>query len=273
MLQGFICPDGEHIDCEQCLTQCRMGKRCLTKPTIVAIVMGVRPWDGIPHVTSLMNGLLEEFLKIKHPYYVVPESRAFALLGSAHHVLLEKSVFHSELVTEPLLRCSFMQGTPDLYDSKECILYDYKTWGSYRMVKILGLKKQPNKTFAATEEPDLREITLQMNAYRYMLNLKNIPVKEMYAQVIVRDGGLQVATQRGVTNRTYVIDVPIISDEEVVDFFQPRAEQLVAAVNNPDNFSIPVCSQEERWYGNKCKGYCDVENVCQAKYLWEGEQK
>jgi predicted RNA-binding Zn-ribbon protein involved in translation (DUF1610 family) len=31
---GFICPDGKTTTHKECLEKCRMGRRCLSKPTL-----------------------------------------------------------------------------------------------------------------------------------------------------------------------------------------------------------------------------------------------
>ena len=85
---GFKCPDGVAIKAEACLKQCRMGRRCVSRSTLQVSVD--RKWDGVPHVTQLLNGTMMEYLKIKHDYYIDPQDRAFALLGSTHHKLLEE---------------------------------------------------------------------------------------------------------------------------------------------------------------------------------------
>ena len=74
----FICPDGEEVSIPDCLSSCRMGQRCLTLPTLRKIAGSERPYNGKPSITMLMNGTMLEFLKIKVPYAVKPESRAYA---------------------------------------------------------------------------------------------------------------------------------------------------------------------------------------------------
>lgn len=87
-LAKFRCPDGANIDIPKCLDKCRLGNRCLTRSTL-AVIAQDRPWTGVPHVTQLLNGTMLEYLKISNPYTIDPKSRAFALLGSSHHKLLE----------------------------------------------------------------------------------------------------------------------------------------------------------------------------------------
>ena len=50
----FQCPDGAEIAIGNCLATCRLGRRCLTLPTLIKIASGERPWTGTPSTTMLL---------------------------------------------------------------------------------------------------------------------------------------------------------------------------------------------------------------------------
>ena len=272
MLKYFICPDGSPVTIEGCLKKCYYGKRCLSLPTLTTIALGDRKWDGLPHVTNLMNGTLEEYLKITCDYSINPMGRAYALLGSGHHVLLEAhTMVNRNWISEMHLQCDFMQGTADLimFNDEDATveILDYKTWGSYKVGKVIGMTKQPDKTFAIDKSKiDMEHEILQLNAYRFMLKqlFPEYTCNALTIQATVRDGGVQIARSRGIANPIYMIDIPIITDEEVTDYFLTRAERLHDALKTNEPV---ICSKEECWYGRKCQEYCDVAASCPQKEL------
>ena len=91
-LKYFKCPDGGTIDVDDCLSKCRMDIRCASPPTLLAIVKGDRDraWDGVPHVTELMSGAMESYLKHTQNFTTSPDAHAPLLIGTAHHALLEE---------------------------------------------------------------------------------------------------------------------------------------------------------------------------------------
>jgi hypothetical protein len=268
-LTHYICPDNARIPCGDCIAKCRMRKRCLTRNTLYAIFKGERAWDGTPHVTQLLNGTMHSYLTITQDYAIKPKSRAFALLGSTHHKLLENDQLPGTY-TELHFKCDVFQGTVDLieYEDDTWRLYDNKTWGSYKVAKSIGLVKQgggrggPPATFHRDiSKVDLTEAILQLNAYRYMFE-KHFPgqkVGELAIQCTVRDGGVQVATSRGVDDVMYMIPVPFITNTQLLDYYLPKRNALIAALSN---HKPEPCSTEENWHGRKCGEYCDVNESC-----------
>src|ERR1043165_7936573 len=134
----FICPDGVEIPIQSCYLKCRMEHRCLTQATLRAIGGSgeSHAWDGVPHVTSLMNGQMYEYLRHTVDYAVDPRDSAFALLGTQVHAKLETAAGG---LGEIKRRTSWVQGTTDSVEVEdgEYTLNDYKTWGSYRVARAL----------------------------------------------------------------------------------------------------------------------------------------
>ena len=275
MLAGFICPDGEPVTLPDCMKKCRLGRRCLTKTTLEAIAVGEREWDGTPHVTQLLNGTMMEYLRITNDYYVDPQSRAFALLGSAHHKLLEDDNMREDLqrMSEIYLTNGLVQGTLDLIEQEngEFVLTDYKTWGSYRVKRAKGLVKRGTRgdTWFTIdpEHIDLRDAELQLNMYRVMAEEKyGIKINRMQIQVTSRDGGTRMAKSYGVMQNMELLDVPRLTDSYIKGFIEQRAKALLYYVNT--GIYPPICSPEERWHDLKsgkdrrCERYCEVAKFC-----------
>lgn len=272
----YICPDGEQIPIPDCLQHCRMGKRCLTRPTLLAILLSERPTIGEASVTRLLNGTMLEYLKHKHDYAISPRDRAFALLGSNHHSLLA-SLAGLDAIAEERQQ-GMVAGTPDLLDPDEeqpgsYVLTDYKTYGSYRVAKILGLvgdktwrTGRDGKRYSQTTwriDPLQRDIyseQLQLNCYRILFQNRGYKISRMQLQITVRDGGVAMAKQRGITELIYLVDIPPLSDGWVANFFQDKLQQLQHALNT--NTIPQPCNERESWEGRRCLDYCEVAQFC-----------
>ncbi len=259
-LTQFQCPDGEYIDIEDCLEQCRMGSRCLSLPTL-RVAGRDREWDGIPHVTNLLNGTMLEMLKIHNDYAIDPKSRAFSMLGSTHHKLLEEYADGDSEIGLVYGDPPWIQGTADYLevDGDDIVLWDYKTWGSYRVKRALGIHKSGGKVYTGGK-PDLEHEELQLNMYRIMIEeAQDIHIDRIQLQVTVRDGGIRAAVESGVDQSIYIIPIRRLNDEYVLDWFVNKAIKLLGAVYTKE---ADICTKEERWDDNRCKKYCEVAACC-----------
>ncbi len=288
-LTHFRCPDKVELSTSDCLKACRMEDRCVTYPTLLTILGGQREWSGRPSTTQLLNGVMQEWLKALRDYTVAPKERAYALLGTAHHVLLAvpKGNWFSE---GQLARMdSTVTGIADLLEPDDknpgCyMLTDYKTYGSFKVVRILGLVKEkvPHPTdvykttgswgkagspkmvnvFHADEaKVDMWEEELQLNYYRVLAERVGIKVSRMKMQVTVRDGGLQIAIDRGITEPLYhPIWVRQLPNKVVETYFEIKRQQLLHHITS-ELFPTP-CDSRESWDGRRCQGYCDVWMHC-----------
>ena len=294
MLAWLNCPDGGTTPIPNCLSECRMEQRCLTTPTIKAVTQQ-REWNGIPSTTQCLNGTMYEFLRITKPYGIAPESMAFALLGTQHHSALENAAKELGLLAEIALT----DGDRDIFDLLEpdeeynYVLTDYKTWGSFKVAKALGVvsigkkpdpdggvykrdgnwgaagsPKMVNAFDVVPEAAENTETELQLNRYRIMLKDKGLLVGRMQIQVTVRDGGLQVARGRGVEKLMYLIPVRELDEDDVREFFEEKTATLLAALSAGE--CNQPCNDEENWGGTRCTSYCDVSAYCPMGVLHAG---
>ena len=292
MLKSFKCLDGEQRLVSDCLGKpCPCGdNRCLSLPTLIA-VSRQRTWTGKPSTTQCINGIRHEFLKLTHDFAIDPKSKAFALLGSQHHdrlaivaqrieALAEEQVGDDEDVSGILDLLTLDEHSP----VESYILWDYKTSGSFKIAKALGLvgKKEPNPSGEVykssgkwgkagdvkmitvyTQDPtqiDMRDWELQLNKYRLDIEHIGFPVSRMYIQATIRDGGTFIAENRGLPETIYLIPVRRIADAEVSDYFRIKANALVHAMTTGE--LPPPCSKEECWDSVRCARFCEVWQHC-----------
>lgn len=286
MIKYFECPDKQICEIKDCLEKCRMGFRCLSIPTL-RLIAEQRVWTGKPSTTQLLKGTREAYLEIiSNDLIEDPKDQLFRILGTKGHGILEQYTVNE--LAEIRLQDENTTGAFDLYDPENQTLYDYKTWGSYKVVKALGIemvdvetdevykigaKKGQKKTKKEIRYgvPDMRDTELQINNYRLLLEAAGHPVQQMYVEAIVRDGGTFYANNRGITENGYLIPVKRLPDDEVREFFAAKNNALLQALETKT--IPPICSLEERWEDRKCKDYCTVACHCDHGILVRGEAK
>lgn len=227
-----------------------------------------------------------EYLKATTEFTINPKDRAYALLGTEHHAQLAQ--YSGSWLAEQR-QGTEITGTPDVIEPDpvtpgQHILTDYKTYGSYRVAKCLGIVKEKSKSTTERyvksgrwgkvgdfktittfrEDPkvvDTFDEQLQLNHYRLLLEEAGYPISYMQLQVTVRDGGVQVARERGVLDPIYLIPIPFMEDNYVKDRFRKAKEKLAGYIDG----TIPMmpCNADESWNLRRCAEYCEVASNCQ----------
>jgi hypothetical protein len=257
-LIGFICPDGERVTIDECFTACRLQKelpagRCKALPLLKKVAKS-RIWEGKPSTTQLLIGTREAMLKINQPYFIDPDKKTAAVIGSGVHSLLYK-LTDVETAEETLFN-ELLQGTYDMYDPETQTLYDYKTWGTYKLVKILRGTND--------EKADaLFDVTLQLHQYMFLLKEKypDLPISNLAIQVISRETNLAYAKKHNITVGSPLIILPMLPHDNVKAYFDLKAQMLKTAL---DTLWAPLCSSRETWNGKKCSSYCEVADICKT---------
>ena len=294
---GFICPDKERVLFEECFKGCRLSDtlpcgRCKALPYLRKCSQQ-RGWTGEPSTTQLIRGVRESWLKITRPYYVNPDDRAFALLGTQVHGVLDQ-FGKGDHFSEERLRDEICSGAFDFYDGESQNLFDYKTWGSYKIQRALGItsievpvtdeyghpilkksgknkgepktKKEYTTGDLVTRAFALYETSIQMSDYREKL-LTILPegysVKGMAVQAVSRDGGLMVSVMRGIEEKAPLIPVNGISWRWIKRYMHLKKEMLLDTL---DKDYAPPWRPRETWNGKKCEAYCEVSEAC--KEIW-----
>lgn len=297
MLEWFKCPDGELIQYKECLMKCRgyLAERCLTLPTLTLIAQE-REWTGTASTTQLLNGTMYSFLKLTQPYTIDPDGMAFALLGTKHHDRLADVAKTLNLPSEIPLT----DEDRDIFDLLEpddggWTLTDYKTWGSYRVARVIGVteggnRPDPSGAIYKTSgkwgkagspkmvrwfrtDPNMAdnwETEMQLNRYRIMLEERGLTINKMRIQITVRDGGLAVARSRGIERSTYMVPVKELEDEYVTSYFQAKSVELLNCLSQ--NKVPEPCTNHECWDGRRCDSWCEVWMYCPKGILHHQEE-
>jgi hypothetical protein len=272
----FICPTGKKVEIEQCLKGCPFNERCMSLPTLRAISKQ-RKWTGKPSTTQLINGTRLSYIEIMYDDLEVdPQDCMFMLLGTKVHLSLEELT--GDMLAEEKVEEKEVTGIFDLYDHTEKTLWDYKTSGSYKIAKALGLYEEevpvpgqvfrtgPRKGQPKTEKitrkgtPDCKDWELQLNRYRLMLQDMGFPIEHIKIEAIARDGSTYIAKSRGIKENCIIIPIAILDDKYVREYFKVKSELLLHYLDKKE--LPPPCNGEECWDGNRCKGYCKAWKHC-----------
>lgn len=278
----FICPDGYATPIKYCLEHgCRMAKklpagRCLS-PRTLRFIAEQREWTGIPSTTQLLKGTREAMLEILTDYDISPQDALFRIFGTKSHNLLDKYTDGNELAEERLYD-EISSGQFDFYDPIMQQLIDCKFWGSYKIMKALGLyqvevptgevyktgkkKGQPKtrKEWREGGRKDRLDVAVQLNDYRMKLESIGFPVRQMVIEAVARDGNTYIAKNRGIEQNGFLIPVNRISDPWVRRYMKAKRDALMKALET--HIVPPKCKPREMWNGRKCERYCNVRVIC-----------
>lgn len=286
----FICPDGEKVEIKTCLSVrgCRMGNRCATMPYL-RMCANTRPWKAVTP-SQAGTGPRLTYLKEKCDYSISPDGMAWISVGVGTHDKLSIHRLVRGFVSEEGFSDDLIKGIPDLIEPDEeeigfYVLHDYKTWGSFKLAKALGIaedKENPKldkngnpSTYRSgrrkgeiiyqlsegVKPPDMYDTELQLNRYRIVIETKGYPISRMYVFAIARDGGTYIAKSRGVDTNTRLISVKRLPDKEVLDFYA----KLQADCDHAFKTGMSrICNEFETWGGRRCESddYCPVRYYC-----------
>ena len=272
----FICPDSESIKIEDCIAECRMSARCVSKPTLM-LMSRRRMWKGKVSATQALNGTRYEYLRMMHDYGEKPVDRAFALLGTMHHLQHQKIDIPGTLAEE-WMSDDIGTGMFDYYDAEEKTLWEYKTAGAYKVNRCLGKIRidepvpgefyksgkrkgeQKTKIVWSMGDPDTFDWRMQLSRYSWMLIDAGFPVEKIMVQVTVRDFGAIVARQYGLDRQIYLIPLELFPQDYVVDYYRTKQDALIHALET--NEMPPPCNEHERWGGKRCERFCPIWEHC-----------
>jgi hypothetical protein len=268
---------------------CQMKDRCATLPYL-RLVGYDREWRGVtPSAAGTGPRLL--YLKATTDYVIDPNDRSFAAIGTGTHAKLSLHQYTHDVLSEEELSDGKIKGIADVLEIDEnspkmdlYILNDYKTFGSYKAARVMGiisvdrplldekgkpvlLKSGKNKGKPKTrkvveyrpERKENREVALQLNRYRILFERYNFPVSKINIQINPRDGNTYMAKNRGIDRNLYMEPIPILPDQEILDFY----DKLQAEVDEAFKTGwIRQCNAWESWNGRRCKGYCEIAAAC-----------
>jgi hypothetical protein len=243
----------------------------------------VRKWNGKPSVTQLINGVMLEYLKIKHDYYENPLSMSYRIMGTKAHSGLEAQDDELSILEEQFGEGEDMTGKPDALEVEggKHILIDHKLTGHFKVLKALGIKKfeiptgelyksgakkgQPKMAIIRrkTDDADMFEWELQLNRYRIYFEKAGFKVDEMRIEAFLRDFNFvkNVKIENYEVKPIEFFEVKRLPDSDVIAYFAEKREALLRAIKG-DSWDEP-CSPRERWENDRrCEDYCPVNGFC-----------
>jgi hypothetical protein len=255
------------------------------------------------------NGPRLQGLKATIPYVIVPDDRAFAVLGTTFHGRMAEEGIVYNVLSEETMSDEAAKGTPDLLEKDEhaekgYILTDYKSSGSFKVCKWVGiyvqktnvpilgengepvrLKSGKNKGEIKTKvhreiiedvaRIDKLDLELQVNRYRIFFEKNGFPINTMRAFCVPRDGGTHVAKSRGLLSNTRTVPVARLEDDFVLQYY---AKLSAEKDDFFDKGYARLCDTWENWEGRRCIKFCEVKNECRMMCLahnekWPGDGK
>lgn len=283
MLRWYICPDGENVDIQGCLKSCRMEQRCMSLPSLI-VLSEFRPWKGVS-ASMAGKGNRQIYLEQTTDHARDPRESVFMLYGTRHHALKEDAAKNlNAFIEEDEIHT-------DYFSHKEII--DYKLCGGYAVAKRMNMEeiqdgvyqrsgRRGDKTWTEGE-PKYRTVwtgewdikpddpwALQQNRYRMEWEKRGYEVERMTIEATIRDGGLQ-QSRKGVDSKVYMIPMPLIEDEAVSEYYDIKGAVVEHALDTKT--SPGLCTQEERWNGRRCEGYCPVWAACLKVGGWDEKEK
>ncbi len=303
-LTHFKLADGSLVSIEDALEK---GVLIDQYPTAyLRLVASQRPWQGKVSTTQAIAGTRKSFLMITTDYAESPDEQAFRTHGSITHAKLEQFAGADEIVEQKFSGYD-ITGIVDYIEEVDGKFYltDYKTSGAYKIKKAKGfvkktrpavddqgypiLYKKSGKGFKAGDQKtdtysvidlaarDCKDWDDQLNFYRIIAEQAlEIEIESMRIFAIVRDGGIRASLDSGVDRKTYMIEIPKIADEVVLEQFGGKRDALVshmtgydisiASGSTVDSSAIdnipPACTPAECWDGRMCEKYCPVADAC-----------
>ena len=284
----FICSDQEQTEIAECLKKCRLQDRCATLPYLKMISYD-REYKGItPSMAG--NGARLIYLKATTDYAIRPSERAFAALGTGVHGKLSLHSYTYNVLSEEKLSDDKIKGIADVLEKDEnakdsYILEDYKTWGSFKVCKAIGMVAIPKEVLDENSNPiryksgkkkgeiktknvyeihpdkiDIYETELQLNLYRILFEGYGFPISKIRVQAIIRDGGLYIAQGRGIEDNLMLIPIKILGNNEVLFYYGNLDIEVGFAFETRQSRK---CNDWESWDGRRCnEKYCEVKEAC-----------
>lgn len=274
--------------------------------TYIKAVLTGREWDGKPHVTGLLTGTREYYLKNVSKYFVDLDAAILAMAGTKFHENMEDDTD----LTEFNVGIAGVQGTMDYLEEfpwdKTLGIVDYKLVGSFKMTKWFGITKRPvpvhdqygnpefyktgarkgqpkmkNEHFVSEEAKDQFDYTMQVNIYRLaveaMLSSKEWQAKHpekahMFDKKIDRMRIFFAIRDSGInhdfTFKSFFENCKKMDDETIKSFIEEKSRPLLSAMANWKAELEDAETSQDRLMAafNNCPA------MCSARETWGGKK-
>lgn len=305
MKKWFLLPDRELFEIESVLAG-KVAKAFDFAPiSFYQAIAAERRWDGVPHVTGLLNGTRQSVFCEYMDYAVDVENSVWAITGLTGHRNLERVENNEFSNREEKLVALGIQGTSDHTEEHDGVLclVDSKFYGSYGVASKLGVyeagrKQRVDKNgnpeyyskagkWGKAGDPktdpvykydlakgDNFDLIRQVNIYKILKEEQPGARKigMLKAFIIPRDGGTQSARQRGVLKNLYFIKLPIEDETEVREFIVEQRDKLIKAMTDfaflaelPDKSQVAVVEAMK-------KSGLEIPPPCNNRECWNGRR-
>lgn len=260
MLKWFIDPAGNKVDIQKVLTTNIFQQ--YYPLSYLRLCAQTRTWTGTPSTTQLIKGSREAYLMLLTPYAIDPQKQAFRVLGVKAHEKLEMDI-PIKCFSEVSIPNDEITGITDYLEPDNdgnYILVDYKTWGSNKIARDMGMVKKSRPMVDDKGQPVIYkrdgkygkkgeqkkefyyeskfdqyhsiQTELQLNRYRMVFEQYfNVNIKEMRLCIFVRDGNTQAAIRRGFENNIYYVPLKRMYDAVIKEYFERKRKVLLNAVS------------------------------------------
>ena len=82
-----------------------------------------------------------------------------------------------------------------------------------------GQIKQVKQWYRDESLADFGDWLLQINMYRYLLEQEGYKVRAQKLQMNIRDASTAMSRDRGIDRNIYFVDVPLVDDDELIQFY------------------------------------------------------
>lgn len=167
-------------------------------------------------------------------------SLLWAMMGSAMHVVLEKGSKgkeHLGLFAEKRMGMDILgkriTGGMDIYNANNKSITDFKFQTTWNWIYL---------------DDHIDNLTLQLNAYKILLEANGYEVEKLKVLFIFRDWHeYEITRFTGYPDTRYKeLDIRIMDRDEIMGWLEGRVRDLEKYSKLPDD-EIPVCTKEERW--------------------------
>jgi len=271
---GNVCPrDGTRCNYDFCIYACK--ERCLPLPLILTLARRRIVVPGVYSTTEILAPPKVVWLNRNTDFYVNPMSQTYAALGTSFHSIMEEGAAEAkelgagdQFIVEQPFRIEFdtpvghatLTGRPDLYDTTDKTLYDWKT------VKGYSVKK--------AREGDWGTYLMQVNIYR----VYGFPEAERQKLVfMVKDHDRKMRLRDGL-EPVEVVDVPLLFASDVKRVVFDLLTLHLNVQRDPQTY-LRDCTDEEVWRTDKtgeprrCQDFCPQGQDRCVQWLTEQKEK
>lgn len=181
-------------------------------------------------------------------------TRVASIIGQGSHSVAERAARPDLDICEKRFYADFnvdgkvykLSGQVDLYEKDTKTLLDWKTTKAYAFSKKAGSGKKP-------------EWIAQANVNALLMGRNGYEVKSLQIIAMLKDWDKREAARGNgyPASEVVAVDLPMWSENITLGYIYSRIQALVAARE-----SLPMCTAQETWGGNRCGQWCDAASVC-----------